>query len=326
MYDVALSEVYAHSGAAYFLSKEGTLYCTGADSDSAAYVVCQNPSKGIVAENVKSFGELIGGGYYINQKDDLYIWNETAIPLYGYNQTAEQAKILENVKFVAPGIDCFIYIDTNSNLYLIGKFGEEIYSIENPKQLAKNVTCADIKNTSILWAESNGTFNGYGNTDTGMTEKLNARFKDSIITNIYIGNFVSILSNQQLWYYGDYEKLVTGKGSQSVGLTMLSDNIAKVSCSASTIVALGTNRTALIWGRCISNDAQQTDLPQFEYYEEFSLAKNAENVYVSDSCVCFIDTTGKSNIFYFGGWPAFYGNSTKDACVGIKRNPIQWIK
>ena len=326
LYKTELVEVQAHSGAAYFLSNDGALYCTGVDSDTASFVVYQNPINGLVAENVTSFGEIPGGGYYIDRDHDLYIWNENSLPVYGYTKKGTHAKILDNVIFAAAYSHCIIYIDKNSNLYLMGTFHEQEYSVDNPKLLAKNVSCADINNGIIIWANINGGFGSYGKTNSAMLIELNSHFSNSDITDICItSEFVTVLSNNQLWYYGDYSKLTTGDASGIIKLTQLGGEIKSFSCSRRTIFALDSNLNAWIWGACVSNDAQNTKSPQFEYYNNFCLAENVINVFVSDSSICYVDKNGSSNIFYSSGWPEFYGNSTNDLCVGIKREPNTWI-
>lgn len=327
LFEITMSEVQAHSGVAYYLSDQGQLYCPGVDRDSASFTVYIDQPKGLVAENVKSFGECTGGGYYIDFNNNLYMWNENAIPLLGYYKSAEHIKILENVKFATASNNCIIYIDMNSSLYLIGTFEKEKYSIENPKFLGKDVVCAAVKNGTVLWAKSDGSLEIFGNTDSTIAENLNAQFANESITSIYLEkDFAVVLSNHRLWYYGDYNKLITGKESQMINLTMLAEDVTKVSCSAKTIMALDTNGKALLWGRCISNDARNTVSPLFDYYERYCLTQTAKYIFVSDSCVCYIDENSMSNIYYASGWPIFYGNSTKDACVGIMREPSKWIE
>ncbi len=326
LYDIKLSEVKAHSGAAYYLSNDGVLYCTGADSDAASFVAYQESKSGIVAKNVKSFGELVGGGYYINYNNDLYMWNESELDFYGYDRKKEHVKILENVHYTTTSSNCLIYIDTKSNLYLIGKFLNETYSVDNPKLLSKDVVCADVNNNTVIWAKKDGNIGFFGEIDTVMLTELKENFTGFGTTDIRLSNnFVTILTNNQLWFYGDYQKLISGKASKTTGLTRLGDNIESVSCSLRTIAALDGEGKVLLWGRAVSNDMQNTKTPQFDYFENFCLTKNAVDVFVSDSSVCYVDKNGRSNIFYASGWPAFYGNSTKDTCVGVKRNPNTWI-
>ena len=327
LYRKTLSEVQAHSSAAYFLSTDGTLYCTGADSDSSSYVVYQNQTKGIVAENVNSFGELVGGGYYIDHNNNLYIWNRNLLPLYGYTEKKNHMKILEGVKFVSASTYCMIYIDITSNLYLIGDFDNQEHSIDNPKLLAKNVTCANICDNAIYWATDKGIICSYGATDTLALNKLNDVVKGTTITDIFLTkNYFAVLSDNNLWFYGDYKQLISGKATSKHTLIKLTQDIERVSCSYRTIGAIDSNGNMFIWGRCISNDEKQTNLPKFEYFEAKSIAKNAKNICVSDSCVSYIDVEGNSQIYYSGGWIDFYGNSTNDLYVGIKRDPCTWVK
>ena len=271
LYEVELSEVQAHCGAAYYLSKDGTLYSTGADSDTASFVSYQNSSKGIVAENVKCFGEYVGGGYYVDLENNLYMWNEDALPLFGYFEEEKHQKILDNVNFASSSGSSLIYVDMNFDLYLIGLFAEEMYSIEKPKLLAKDVICADINNNGVvLWANNKGHIGFYGNINSSIIEELNVQFADSHIMDIGLEkDYIAILSNSQLWYYGDYDKLVSGKASQITGLTMLKKDVLRISCSINTIMALDAGGSAFLWGRCVSNDGQNTESVQFEFVENF---------------------------------------------------------
>lgn len=325
--DIPLSEVYAHSGAAYYLGKDGSLYCTGADSDTSSFVTYQNSRKGIVAENVRSFCEIVGGGCYIDRSNNLYMWNDTLLPLYGYNQKAEHLKIIEDIRFVAAHLNCLIYIDAASNLYLAGRFNGQEYSIDSPKLLSTNVICADVSDRTLIWVDSNGSIGFYGQEDPDMLTTVKRHLPTLYITAIYLStDYVAILCNNELWYYGDYKKLTTGDDSQVCELRCLSNNIIDFSCSPHTIVALNEKGEMLLWGRCVSNDAQNTNDPQFNYYERYCLTRNATDVFVSDSCICYIDKVGKSYIFYASGWPYFYGNATNDSCVGINRKPNTWIQ
>jgi len=327
LYGVKLSEIQANSAAAYYLGKDGTLYSPGADADAASFVAYQDPSKGIVAENVKIFGEMGGGGYYIDHNNDLYIWNQNALPLYGYTEEAKHTRILQNIMFAtALSQGRLIYLDTDSNLYLIGDFDDESYSVNNPKLLAEKVVCVDAFDTAIMWSTTEGQIEGCGNIDSNMLTELNTQLEGANVSDIRITkDYVAVLSDGKVWFYGDYQSFISGGVSQERGLFQLSDNVAKISCSQRTIALLDFSGNMLLWGRCVSNDNQNTNLPQYDYYEKFCLTNEAENIFVSDSCICYIDRDGGSNIFYASGWPSFYGNATKDSCVGIKREPNRWI-
>ena len=327
LYGVPLSKVYATCSSAYYLSESGTLYCTGADSDAGSFVSYQNQKEGIVAENVKFFREMLGGGCYINNNGDLYMWNESIEPLYGYNKKDKHIKILDGIKFVDSGRYCMIYIDIESNLYLIGSFLGETHDVKNPKLLATNVSCADINHGTVIWATTNGRIDAYGEKRSDVLEaiamqKENAHINDIRLTNSYL----AVLCDEQLWFYGDYVRLTTGDESQVVVSRLLSNDIAAISDSASTFAALTKTGDVLLWGRCVSNDKNNTKSTQFGYYEAFCVTKNAEDVFVSGSCVCYIGQGGTSNIFYADGWADFYGNATKDPCVGVNRAPNTWVR
>lgn len=325
--NVKFSEIRAHSSAAYFLSEDGTLYCTGADSDTSSYAVYQDVKRGIVAENVCSFGELSGGGFYIDNDQNLYIWNKQSLPLYGYNDVTKHMRVLENIVFAVANSNCLIYVDNSSTLYLVGTFNQESHSIEMPKRLAEDVVCADLNNEMILWAKADGSIDAYGQTTSAMMTELTKQFTGTCVSEIHVEEeFVVILSNNDLWYYGDYQKLVAGNESQIIGLTQFGTGIIRISCSRKTIAALDDRANVWLWGKCVSNDLENTNVPQFACYEKFCLAKNAINVCVSDSSICFVDKNGDSNCYYSSGWPGFYGNSTKDSCVGINREPSTWAQ
>ncbi|MBQ3133557.1 MAG: hypothetical protein IJC17_04720 [Clostridia bacterium] len=325
--EVKLSKARAHSSAAYFLSEDGTLYCTGADSDTSSYAVYQDAKRGIVAENVCSFGELPGGGYYIDKDQNLYIWNKQSLPLYKYNDKTKLMQVLENVVFAVAESNYLLYADNSATLYLVGTFNGETYGIDSPKLLAEDVVCADVNDEMILWAKDDGSIDSYGQVTSTMMAELNAQFMGTCVTEVHMEEaFVVVLSNNDLWYYGDYQKLVSGNESKINGLMQLGSGMSNVSSSRKTIAALDNKANVWLWGKCVSNDSQNTDVPEFTYCEKFCLAENATDVFVSDSSICFVDKNGGSNCFYSTGWPEFYGNSTKDPCVGINRESSTWVK
>ncbi len=327
LYEVKLSEVRAHSGAAYFLSEDGTLYCTGADSDTASFVLFQDTKRGVVAENVSSFGEIPGGGYYIDKNQNLHIWNKHSLPLYGYNDAAKHMQVLEKVVVAVANSNCLLYVDNCSTLYLVGTFNKESHSIDSPKRLAEDVVCVDINNETILWAKEDGTIDAYGQANSTMLAELNAQFVGTGVTEVLVKEeYVAVLSDNSLWYYGDYQKFVTGNESKAIALTQIGSRIWKISGAGKAIAAIDADANLRLWGKSISNNLQNTDVPQFTYCKDLCLAKDATDVFVSDSSICFVDKNGSSNCFYSSGWPEFYGNATKDSCVGINREPSTWVK
>ena len=86
LYNVKLVDMCITSSSAYYLSETGTLYSPGADPNASHYVLYQNPEKGIVANNVKEFGEMVFGGFYIDNNNSLYIWNQYEQPLFNYKK------------------------------------------------------------------------------------------------------------------------------------------------------------------------------------------------------------------------------------------------
>lgn len=330
LHNIELTEAIAHSAAAYYLSEDGTLYCPGTDSDAASFVVYQDQENGIVAENVKCFREMIGGGCYIDKNNNLYMWCRNTIPLYGYHQAKTHKCIVNNVKTVVPYAQYLLFIDLNDNLYLLGEFEGERYSVDNPKRLAADISCVSIaitSQTTILWSSLNGDIGGIGIEDDGLLAELNSHFANSTVSDIQIASdFVVVLSDDQVWFYGDYKGLISGNNAQTTQWVQLDQNITKISCSRQTIAALDVQGNMKIWGRCISNDAKNTYLPEYEYCENKVITSKARNIFISDFCICYIDTNGRSQIFHSDGWQSFYGNATTDTCVGIYRAPNTWIE
>lgn len=333
LYGIKLSKAEANGSSAYYLSEDGTLYSSGADSDAGCYVLYQDEAKGIVAENVKQFDKMSGGGYYIDNNNDLYIWNKNVLPSCNYNKAKQHTKILENIKSAIVDTDTILYVDITDNLYLIGKFGSELYSIDQPKLLGSNVTAFDYASNLVLWTQSDGSLNNYG--DTSDYEYLDLSYLRgqlgfSNVSNICITKHrLLILQDENLWCYGDYQSLISNDAvveSSMPELKLLKQNIVSVSASINTIAALDEQGAVYIWGKCISNDLNNTTSPEFEYYEAKLAAENAKSISAYDGCFCYVDIDGSSHAFYYTGWVDFYGNSTDDECVGINREPATWVK
>lgn len=333
LYGVELAKAEANGSCAYYLSESGTLYSPGADSDAGCYVLYQDKAKGIVAENVKEFGEMSGGGYYIDYNDDLYIWNRDILSLYNYNKAKRHTKILENIKSAIVDTDTILYVDINNNLYLAGKFGSEFYSLYQSKLLGSNVTAFDYGDNIVLWTQSDGTFNSYG--DFSNYEFLDLSYLKSQLTFSNVSDIcltrhrLLILQDKKLWCYGDYQSLISGDEpvENSVPeLKLLKQNIVAVSTSLNTIVALDEQGAVHLWGKCISNGLNNTTSPEFEYYEAKMVAENAKSIAAYDGYFCYVDIHGNSHAFYHMGWTVLYGNSTDDECVGINREPATWVE
>lgn len=327
LYNVKLVDMCVTSSSAYYLSETGTLYSPGADPNASHYVLYQNPEKGIVANNVKKFGEMVSGGFYIDNNNSLYIWNQYEQPLFNYKKEKTHYKILDNVIFADFDLYYMVYLDENNILYLVGEFNNEIYDINHPKLLGKNVTYVTANDGKIIWADDSGEFHCYGEVDAELLKHLNSQFSGKSVKKIeLVDDSVVMICDNKLWYYGDYSNLITGNDSHSRSLFILKENITDFSCSWRTIAALDQQGNVLIWGRCISNNSKNTTTPQFEYYTAKNLTQNAKKVFATDSGIGYIDTNGNSQIYYYGNYHSFYGNSTQDFCVGINRAPYTWNK
>ncbi len=166
MAGIPLEDIYVGGSSEYYLSEDGILYSPGANVDAGRYVVYQDSKKGIVAENVRTFGLMSYGGYYITNDDELYIWNLHKLPLYNYNHRRHHKMILKDVKYVSLETDCMVYIDINNNLYLVGEFNDESYSIEQPKLLDNNVVDFSWGKGFLLWERMDGIIKSYGDIES----------------------------------------------------------------------------------------------------------------------------------------------------------------
>ena len=154
--DLVALEVRTISG--YYLASDGTLYSRGADSDASAFVCYQDAKKGIVAENVRSFGTMLCGGYLVTNDNSLYIWNRDKIPLYNYEKNKILCKIADNVKTASVSTDMLFYTDLQDNLYFAGTY-EQTYltvNISNAKLLAEDGIYYYPCLPEIVWVEKSG--------------------------------------------------------------------------------------------------------------------------------------------------------------------------
>ncbi len=330
MAGIPLEDIYVGGSSAYYLSEDGILYSPGANVDAGRYVVYQDSKKGIVAENVRTFGLMSYGGYYITNDDELYIWNLHKLPLYNYNHRRHHKMILKDVKGVSLETDCMVYIDINNNLYLVGEFSDESYSIEQPKLLDNNVVDFSWGKGFLLWERMDGTIKSYGDIETSefYIAKLKEVLDDSEIQLINIdGDMMLVLQGGKLWFYGDYEKLITGECSTNeYDWILLKQDVINVSTASVTLACVDSQGGLYIWGKCLSNGLEDTTKVHFDYYEDYKVASDAKIVCVNYGFFGYIDTAGNSKVFNYGGPKGFYGNSTDDECVGINREPITWVK
>lgn len=326
LYGVKITKVQASLSYAYFLDNDGVLYSTGADTDASAYVVFKDKKKGIVAENVRDFGTMMCGGYYIDNSDNLYLWNRDDVPLYNYKKGSAKC-VLTDVREVVFSKYHMLYIDTKSDLYIAGEFGGESYIINEPKFLESNVLSAGTDGSTVMWCQSNGMIGCVG-ASLFDTDLLNKHFGLKPIQNIVVNNhYILLLSNGELWFYGDYENFKYRKNvsDDAKNLKLLATGVTEAVGAYSSIIALDSDGNVKLWGRCLYDWDVEKDEAQYEYVDDYSLAENGKSVYVSDGCICYVDDQYNSRIYHDGGWRSFYGNSTRDRYIGIKREPITWI-
>ena len=328
LYNIKLQKVLATSSSAYYLSEEGTLYCPGADSDAGSFVLYSDKRSGVVAKNVTDFGEMSSGGYYINKDNELYVWNSYVNRLYGYNEIKTHTKILSGVKKIIFDLYYAVYIDVEDNLFLIGEFNDQKYSVESPKLLATDVSVFDTYEGTILWIDTKGEIELYGNSDKTFLDLkiINEKFDGENIVDISLERYqVFILQKDELWCYGDYDGLINGSKQGLQKNVMLKNGVCDFETSINTLVAIDIYGNAYLWGRCLSNDRSYTSEPIYKYYDGLKVAEKVTSVSVSDGSFGYVDSQGRSKIYYSGGFSSFYGNSTKDEYVGIMREPAEWI-
>ena len=329
--NVKLSQVWATVSSAYYLSNDGILYCPGVDSDGSSFVVYKERTKGVVAKEVKAFNEIIGGGYYIDFEGRLFLWNEKKLPLLGYHNAGKQIMIAENVVMARWSQYGLVYIDTDSNLYLVGNLGAEEFPIDKPKILGRNASAVDINESFVVWSDDDGNVNTYGNTPSSSFLDLASSVKDfgySDIQDVVLSNnYIILLADNNLLFWGDYSSFISGEfdtNERNIRGYVLASNIRSVSSTPNTIAAIDQNGDVLLWGKCLTNGLENTRTPQYEYFEGVKIASDAISVSVSGNCLCYVSGSGVSHIYHAGGWPEFYGNSTRDICVGIMRSPNSW--
>ena len=156
-------------------------------------------------------------------------------------------------------------------------------------------------------------------------------FQDAKIQDITWANEDSILvlTDGKLWFYGNYQYLTEGVGDSKTSkeLKLLCENVCSVSSNAwNALGALDSENQFFVWGRCLTNDAEHIEEPEYEYVEKRLISDCAKAIHLSGATISYIDVNGASHIYHSGGWIDFYGNSTNDKQVGINREPVTWIK
>lgn len=327
--DVNLKKAEISSSYAYFLSEDGVLYCSGADTDASAFVVYQNKRDGVVARDVVSFGTMVNGGYYITENSDLYIYNKDKLEMFGYTKSKTHSKVLTGALDACFGKRFLVWLDRNSSLRLVGKFQGEQYSLESPLLIGKEVAFFACQDGNLLWVDLNGNLHAEGEFSKQALEILSAFSRENPIEKIKLAKgYIAFLSNQELWFFGDpafWEDGETNHEENGV-LNKLADDIVDFDCSARTLGAKTKDGEFLLWGRCIANDEQETDVPSYEFFEKEGIARQVKSIFVCDSYAGYIHENGTSHIFHGNlGRSSFYGNSTDADVVGIRNTPRTWI-
>ena len=318
LHRVELVQVWATVSSAYYLASDGTLYSPGADSDAASYVLYQDREKGIVAEGVCFFEEMAGGGYYINEQKELCLWNEENLPLYGYEKKAGHAVVCTDVAFAKWGGDCMLVLKENGELYLAGEIGGEEYTMEQPKLLGSDVTAADTDGVLAIWANAEGEIFSYGDPThlAWFDHQILQQLRGKNVQELHLEcHYLAALADKNLWYCGEDGKL-----------QLLGEAAETVSCAYRTLAALESDGAIRVWGKCIGNDATQTETAEYETLDGENVAENAVSIMVSDGMLSYVGDDGSSYIFHAGGCTDFYGNATNDKYVGIGRAPNVWIE
>lgn len=330
--DLAALEVRPISG--YYLASDGTLYSRGADSDASAFVCYQDAKKGIVAENVRSFGTMLCGGYLVTNNNSLYIWNRDKIPLYNYEKNKTLCKIADNVKTASVSKDMLFYTDLQDNLYFAGTYEETdlTVNISNAKLLAENGVYYYPCLPEIVWIEKSGKISSCS-LETGksqVVEYLESLSIDPPDENIRIqtyNNSVLFLEHGKLRFFGDYDELVGKSKSGILSETVLLENVIEFSLNDGLLIAIDSNHVAYAWGECLANGKDNTEEPVYERCEKTPIIDQVKYVYVSDKQgVCFIGCDGRTKSFAnLDGW-TFFGDSVENGCIGIHNDPVVWTK
>ena len=351
LYDVELSELEVDNIEAYYLSVDGTLYSAGADIDASAYVVYQDKKQGIVAKNVACFDTMSRGGYYIDRNHNLYIYNDSDIPFYDYKKDRHKL-IVENVISAQVTPERIMYIDTNHDLYFVREYAYHCFgdknanSLERPLKIASGVSriiYESLRSEFLVYLDLEGKIQIFGVTDkeelTYVSDWiyledmlcLKEQFQDfeiQEISSLNNGNRLVLLKNGELWFYGDYQRFIEGSDEKTAEkeLRLLCENVCAISDSNVAFGVLDTENRFFVWGRCWENDGESSDKTNRVYVEKRLISDQAKSIHLGAATIGYVDINGASHIYHSGGYVDFYGNSTKDRCVGLNREPVTWIE
>ena len=350
--NVELSEIHADADAAYYLSEDGTLYCSGANSDAGAYVVYQDKKQGIVAENVVSFGEMSNGGYYIDRNNNLYIYNAVNLPFYDYKKDRHKL-IVENVISAQVSPERIMYIDTNHDLYYASSEhayrcfgGKNPNSLERPLKIASGVSRIIYESSNsefLVYLDLEGKIQIFGVTDQEELSYVSdliyledmlyfkEQFQDFEIQEISSfgkRNRLVLLKNGELWFYGDYQRFIEGSDEKKSEkeLHLLCENVCAISNSYDAFGALDAENRFFVWGECWENDGESSDKTNRLYVEKRLISDQSKSICVAGSVIGYVDIHGTSRIYHIGRYNDFYGNSADAERVGLNRDPVTWVE
>lgn len=325
--DIDLKKAYADSSQAYYLSEQGVLYSPGADLDASCYVSYLDQQAGIVAENVRSFGVMAGGGYYITGNNELFLYNQNTLSHYNYTTKKTHQRILTDVMDATATPTELVWIDQDRNLYFAGTIDGESYFVDKPCFLGGEAVVFSIGNGFVLWVDEEGYFHSFGAFDSQELSQLNQVSIEKKVCKLFVGkNYKLILCEGELFLQGECEFYKRTEEERGEDFVKLASSISDFDCSYRTLGAKTENGEFLLWGRIIANDANETYLPHYEFVKHKMIEKNVKSIFVWDSNAGYIDSAGKSNIFHSDmGWTNFYGNSSEAPFVGIYNIPRTWV-
>lgn len=280
---------------AFYLTSSGSLYSPGGEHDMGCYTLYADDSIGLVATDVKDFGKLHNGGYYVTKANELYIWNYNQLNDIGYTQSKKFQQVLSNVSWASICIhnskDAFMtYIDMKNNLYICGKFNKEIIPSSSPKLLDSSVVCAQATTKNIIWFDESGNYNIYGDTKDFEYFDKNVLIENNIkkvnrfeISNDSLSNgntgYILMLSDDKLWYYGNLKRIGLS-AENKIDIVMLSEDIIDFSGDYRTIMGVNNQGEGKVWGYFLSNSNDEQQAPPYEKYNGKTMIHNVKGVTV----------------------------------------------
>lgn len=318
---------------ALYLEKNGTLYSPGSIDDAGDYILFLDETNGIVAENVRDFGTMSWGGYYIDNQNDLYIFNHQRINLYQYKPSDRFKKILNDIKCAYVTNDDLYYQDMNGDLFFAGIIDGREYSLDEHTKVGENVSCQDYD----YWIENDNTLHTFSNriTDTELVAAANENMKAlPDVTKMKVSNeCILLLADKELWYIGDIDYLkqngfeLQDRENKNIVSVKLADDIVDFDANAQTIAAVKSDGTAFGWGKLLMNGDTEQQKPIIEYHDDAVPLNisDVESVHVGgDEHITFVTKEHHTKVFTSNDF-GFCGNSTENEFIGVKSTPKTWV-